>query len=241
MQEQRLHDGGERVDTVHAADTATSALLVPALGDGGIVLAEETIIKELSWEVPTERRCGVRVVERPPEDILREKDDPMVELCENWQQVLISEYLEHECETDSLVVVQTGTGFDTPCRRWLAFNPDVALQLDWTPSPKGLFRWVDAQGRTMVESVWWQDGFPAQRPPQHDEEVGEGWLVILSTLGAAAIRDAFGHLTVCIRVEREAKKQTPMRATIQKTHESADSKPGSEVPEPPSVSSSAES
>lgn len=200
---------------VRTSDTSTSACLMPALSDGGIVLAEETTLKELSWEIPTERRCGVRVVGWPPENILREEDDPMAVLCEKWRHVLISEYLEYECETDLLVVVQTGERFDTPCKRWLAFNPEVARQMDWIPSSTGLFRWVDNQGRMMVESIWWQDGFPEQRPPQHDEEVGEGWLIILSERGAAAIRDEFGALTACVRVEREAKDQTPMRATRQ--------------------------
>jgi hypothetical protein len=52
---------------------------------------------------------------------------------------------------------------------------------------EGLFRWVDANGQTMVESLWWNDGDFLSSRRYSGEQVGEGWLVLAS-------QDAFIHL-----------------------------------------------
>lgn len=42
--------------------------------------------------------------------------------------------------------------------RFLAFNPMLGLHMGWIVAREGLFRWIDAKGRTMVETVAWAEG-----------------------------------------------------------------------------------
>jgi hypothetical protein len=61
----------------------------------------------------------------------------------------------------------------------------------------------------MAESVWWQDGFAQQRPPQFDDEVGHGWLVLVSADGWRELAAAVGDCVDWRRVARLAQDQVP--------------------------------
>ena len=73
----------------------------------------------------------------------------------------------------------------------------------------GLFRWLDADGKVVAESVWWQDGFAQQRPPLFDDEVGYGWLVRVSASGWQKLSAAVGPCVDWRRVARLAQEQPP--------------------------------
>lgn len=194
-------------------NTKASALL--ARSADGLVLAEETELRWLPWKVPTEKRYGVCVSGWPPQEILRTERDPLSRLCETWVQATVEDYAHRVARSECLIILQEGVRFESPAQRWLAFNPNIAKQLGWTLAPIGLFRWLDRGGQVMVESIWWEDGFPHQPPPHFDDEVGSGWLVIASRSGGAAIRRQYGGLTTCVRVERQAGEQTDQVATFQ--------------------------
>jgi hypothetical protein len=86
-----------------------------------------------------------------------------------------------------LVLRHLSLGFYTPGEDWLALNPDIGRRCGWKSVKEGLFRWVDANGQTMVESLWWNDGDFLSSRRYSGEQVGEGWLVLAS-------QDAFIHL-----------------------------------------------
>lgn len=91
---------------------------------------------------------------------------------------------------------------------WLAFNPAVAARLGWTFSDEGLFRWVNAERKTMVESIWWQDGPMDRQPPRSNEVTGEGWLVVASPEAQISILRHFSPITIMRAVKRSFKKDS---------------------------------
>ena len=108
---------------------------------------------------------------------------------------LASEYpsLHDRAEIVALALRHTAYWLDSPGADWLALNPAVAFRLGWSIADDGLFRWVNDQGRVMVESIWWMDGRPmllADGLPE--EEVGEGWLVLACECALAQIKAIFG-------------------------------------------------
>lgn len=63
--------------------------------------------------------------------------------------------------------------------RFIALNPLLGWELDWTPSSEGLFRWVDDAGETMVESLYWAEGnVEVHDVGGADQSASEGWLVL---------------------------------------------------------------
>ena len=122
---------------------------------------------------------------------------------------LVSEYQElgSNLETSGLVIFHSAYWIDTPGANWLALNPAVGVRLGWSIADDGTFRWLDEQGRTMAESIWWTDGHMkvfAEGLP--DDEVGEGWLVLVSEPAIEQIQGAFGSLSRKSAVVRRYEK-----------------------------------
>ena len=71
----------------------------------------------------------------------------------------------------------------------------------------GMFGGLDAGGRIMAESIWWTDGhikvFAEGLP---DDEVGEGWLVMVSESALEQIQGACGPLSRKSAVVRRFEK-----------------------------------
>ncbi|MDP2761168.1 MAG: ATP-binding protein [Sideroxyarcus sp.] len=88
---------------------------------------------------------------------------------------------------------------------WLAFNPAFAMSLGWSLSKESLFRWVDTAGKTMAESVWWQDGPMDRQPPRSDEATGEGWLVVVSPEAQLSILQHYSPI-ICMRAVKRCFK-----------------------------------
>lgn len=163
-----------------------------------VILAENTKLKHLEWETPIEIRQSLML----PSSTLRPPDPSQL-----WQRVtnrIVSEYpsLQVDGIPAPLTIQNVAYGFDSPGSNWLALNPLVGLQFTWHLSDNGLFRWVDIEGQTMVETLWWRDGSVEQSPPNFHNEVGEGWLVVASKPAWKAIKSQWGTLKRVLRVER---------------------------------------
>lgn len=159
---------------------------------GSVILAEETKLKILDWELPSEVRLSVleRLANpRPPVD---EDGERFFFTVVNR---VVSDYgsLNIDPNEVPIIIRHLGYGFDSPGVNWLALNPTIARQFGWHLSDEGLFRWVDNQGEIMVESVWWTDGLPDHSPPLWDE-VGEGWQVVGSQAAIEQIRREYTGL-----------------------------------------------
>ena len=117
---------------------------------------------------------------------------------------MVSEYPELQTEKNdhSIVLRNNPTIYDSPGGEWLALNPKVGDSLGWSISEEGFFRWVNDQGKIMVESIWWMDGNIDLASLHSDDEVGEGWLVLATKEAINSIKSTFGPLNKKIRLER---------------------------------------
>jgi hypothetical protein len=86
--------------------------------------------------------------------------------------------------------------------RFLALNPSVALLLGWRPSATGLFRWENADGEMMAESIRWAQGNIEAHDTGYQNRAAEGWLVLATHAGWEAIRQV---ITDSVRHRRAAR------------------------------------
>lgn len=170
--------------------------------DNIVVLAENTELKRLEWESPTEVRQSATCLSGTPK--LEQEYKEQEEIFQSVFRGLVSEYPELKTEQNnhSIILRNNPTIYDSPGGEWLALNPKVGNSLEWNLSEEGFFRWVNDEGEIMVESVWWMDGNIDQAPPHSNDEVGEGWLVLATKEALNSIKSTFGPLNKKIRLER---------------------------------------
>ncbi len=109
----------------------------------------------------------------------------------------------HRGAGEALLVRGSSMRVEIGRAEWIALNPVVGRDCGWRTHPGGLFRWIDNQGRAMVESRWWRDGRYG-RPPRHDDTRAEGWLVWASRRGADELQRRCGDLGRVQAVMRSA-------------------------------------
>lgn len=166
-----------------------------------IVLGELTRFRGLDWETPTETRMAMVCHHEWPEQIEVEKPSDLFPYNSFW---CAEDYPELERTKKWYSTVVYGhPHVDMPRTNWLAFHPLIAERLGWHLDTAGLFRWLNSEGQTMVESLWWQDG-PCDRLPPHLYDVcGEGWIVIASKDAERSILAATGKVARLVSVIRE--------------------------------------
>lgn len=209
-----------------STDSANVSEASNATEEEWVVLAEETWVRWLDWKYATECRVGVRLEpkvwsrldperdaeEAPDADELdgdiaasRALDRHLVAL----SHLTADEYLTRAKSSDSIVVRNYAYRFESPGGRWLALNPALAEHLGWRPARDGMFRWLDAEGKVVAESVWWQDGFAHHRPPIFEDEVGHGWLLLVTVRGWRQLAAEVGECVDWSWVFRLAREQPP--------------------------------
>lgn len=177
--------------------------------DGLIVLGEYTEIKGLEWETPTVIRQSVISTEPPSEKEGRYSFFHRTSFCliEDYSQLRVRQ------PSPSLVIRHEGRMYDSPGPEWMAFNPELARDVGWTPTSEAVFGWADEKGRLMVWSIWWEDGLYQSQPPKFYNDVGEGWAVVglpeaLETIAA----HIDSHLKQYVRIE-ESQRENGERKT----------------------------
>lgn len=184
-------------------------LLLNTLSDGKIILGELSRFVHLDWEMPQEDRCTMIChPDWPTPEALGDSTNffpsssgwfawnyPYLPKCQSWPSTIIYAHrFQVELTTED----------------WLAINPAVPLCLGWKRATEGLFRWVDAKGAMMVESLRWQDGSLHRHPPRLEEVSSEGWLVVASPEAAKLIAQIVGpaiRLGVVLRQYRDRDKK----------------------------------
>ena len=184
-------------------------LVLDTLSDGRIVLGEFSRFVNLDWERPQEDRWAMIChVDWPGPDTLDDAlkffpsrsewfawDYPHLAKSQAWPSTIIRGY-RYQVELTA--------------NDWLAMHPDIPLSLGWRLATEGLFRWVDAKGAIMVESIRWQDGSIHHHSPRLREVSSEGWLVVASSQAVELIAQAVGpavRLSVILRRYRDQDKQ----------------------------------
>lgn len=174
--------------------------------DGYLVVGELSRFKEWDWSVPTEYRFSMAChPDWPCTNELRDAFDffPYESI---WNA---SEYPNFHGvnKFPALVIYGHSQQVAIGGTEWLAFNSAFATRLGWSLSEEGLFRWVDADEKIMVESIWWQDGPMDRQPPRSSEVTGEGWLVVVSPEAQISILQHYSQITFMRAVKRSFKDE----------------------------------
>lgn len=158
----------------------------PALLENGYcVIGEYTLNRNQGWGLPTETFMRQLIAEGYRQIQTDETIFGKMLHC------IIKEYpRNYNVKPPHLVVTNhffAGSG-DGKKYHWLALNPGFAQLMKWSPASDGLFRWVDGNGNTMVESIYWEDGNIWEPPPHYESITGVGWIVLASGEAMKQIR-----------------------------------------------------
>ncbi len=203
---------------VHNGEEAFS-LMPERFRDDRIVLAELTRIRDLDWETPTEYRfCMIAHPKWPLSTDLHNASN-FFPYENDWYAMDYPDL--QNTEAPAAVVYGNPRSVEPGSQEWLAFNPALAHQLGWKLSRNGLFRWLDSQGQTMVESLCWQDGSIHRLPPRR-EVCGEGWLVLACQEAVDIMLGTVGQATRLNTVIREIhnskEEQSARHSSIRRTN-----------------------
>ena len=164
--------------------------------NNSVVVGEITIIsKRRDRESPRETRYSVL---EPVASSSRPLSADPLRLYRTVTNCTLNAYetLSTSSNFHPLLIRNSAHGYYSPGADWIAFNPVIARNLGWTLATDGMFKWVDSDSLTMVESIWWVDGLIAFTASESSsEQVGEGWLVLASQSALEAIQREFGPLT----------------------------------------------
>ena len=170
-----------------------AALPTTTIPGGGAVLAEWTSSVSLDSDREDEARASI-VAHRQ-----MTPREQMPSLSQIWRDSdnIGREYPMLYGRRDRPVVAVAG-GPKFSNADFLALNPVLGRSLGWTSTDEaGLFRWVDDSGRTMAESIWWQDGNVLSNDHSGiDQAAHQGWLVIATPEGWRQMRPKIANLVV---------------------------------------------
>lgn len=194
-----------RKEWVYDRDEAFT-YFVDGLDNGLVILGELSRFKAWEWEVPTEQRFAMFCHPEWAGMVKVGDAHNFFPYLSTWKA---KDYprLTHAESIPAMVVYGLPRQAILGVTEWLAFNPVLARHLGWQISETGLFRWVNKEGQTMVESRWWQDGPMHRQPPRSREMTGEGWLVVASSSALSIIHERVGDIAVLRAVKRSFKEE----------------------------------
>lgn len=174
-----------------AAPDSIVAAMSLRTADGLLIFGEQTQLRTLDWERPTEVRSSVIAFE---ERSGKEDGDIFESFarCDRDQYPFQTDLAANE--TGDLVIQSQGKWLESPVPEWLAFNPGLAVRMGWEPDPTRPFGWKNSAGEPMVWSVHWRDGVYDASPPKIGEHVGTGWAVLGTESAFEVIRDLMGRV-----------------------------------------------
>jgi|GEM_PF-2227637 len=181
--------------------------LTTSLDTGYLVVGELSRFKAWDWSVPTEQRFSMTC---HPDWSYPDQLSSAYDFFPHQSFWTAKDYpnLSSSDQLPTLIVYGNPLQVAIGSTEWLAFNPAVAMRLGWALSDEGLFRWVDREGKTMVESIWWQDGPMGRQPPRINEVTGEGWLVVASPEAQISILHHFSPINIMRAIKRSFNEES---------------------------------
>lgn len=171
---------------------------------GGMVLAEMTTIESHEHGKPRETRVSMIAHREWP---IPSKEELDLSWFAFSRRYFPSEYPFLHRLSKKLMSAVSGEPYFADAG-FLALNPVLANSLGWEPSDQGLFRWVDAEGQTMAESIYWQEGNCNHRGTYGFHEIGaQGWLVVATPDATIALQDALKYCRRVTCIERHFREQ----------------------------------
>jgi hypothetical protein len=182
-------DWGETIET-------SLPLLKGRSPDGWIILAEWTHLRRLQDKWPSEERLSVtRAV--PSYEIWTDANFDRGGISfSNTHRLYMSDYLNVEKYLErEFVIAHNGFTYDMETANWLALNPRVGFDLGWKPVDQKSFSWKDKADQLVAKSVYWQDGNPVSASWRAHEEVGYGWVVLITDKGYQELCRRYGVIS----------------------------------------------
>lgn len=178
-------------------------LLQNRLSDGSLVLAEWSRFVKQDWGLIEEVRCSMLTPSNWPEPGANEA---FFLGKASWRANHYPDLFDIRDAHEFPFPVFKAWGWFTD-GDWFALNPSLGYFMGWHPDRNGLFRWVDNSGKTMVESLWWQDGcLHYSEPYGYGELCSEGWVVLASEKAADQMNKRIPWLIRMGKVSRRTKK-----------------------------------
>jgi hypothetical protein len=211
--------GDDRTDAwLGAANDALASL--PELVDGRVVLAESSELEAVDAHRERQERRFAVLCARGDAGL------PNRELIPHGGTCRVADYQDSTAARAGCPVIghPTGSTDENPAGEWVALDPSLALSLGWSLAPDGMFRWQDAIGALMAETVWWQDGPAGMGGSLPENCVGEGWLVLAAPDAWAALSERLGDVvrvrsvTRTATLEQGGKRSATARATSTVRH-----------------------
>jgi hypothetical protein len=196
-------------DQIHKTKRAAEGLLV--YGDN-VVIGENSYVKQLVWGRPSETYSTSCQFEN------RDTGNYNVYDC------YYEDYYELMNISNTVLTISNTSSFDFHLglmSKWIAFNPKIAISLNWRSSEKGNFAWENTEGDLMAYSVYWRSGNIYMSSHDKESEAAEGWYVILTQKGKGKIKGLNNQFILKKEVERnwfyEREKSNQLNIEIQIT------------------------
>jgi hypothetical protein len=174
----------------------------PQSVQGLALIGERTWLIRPDWEWPREERHRGLIagaLSRTSERSVLESDS----------ELTYEMYVRGLGQDDrQLIVLNSERQLAGPAYRWAAINANLARELGWHLSADIPFQWLDREGKSMVTSTYWKDGWIWIEPPR-SEALGEGWFVLATPGAIDAIRRHAPGTDVHLWVERHSHGQQP--------------------------------
>jgi hypothetical protein len=176
-------------------------------------------LKGLGWELPEETRLSSLMdpsIRRNHEELSYRR------LFGALVNARASDYTTRYASRNvaHLPVRNEAYGFENPGGEWLALNPTVGRPCGWSPVDSDLFEWRDERDQLMAKSIWSVDGNVDHAPPHHQDQVGEGWIVIASPQGLEKLSKCLGPFDRQIEVKPTARIDDRQKETSASKRES---------------------
>ncbi|MCX6319262.1 MAG: hypothetical protein NTW29_18435 [Bacteroidetes bacterium] len=166
--------------------------------EDNLVIGEFSYIKELAWGMPTETysiNCTIS-----------SKSNPRNNIDDNAYDCYYKEYPTIQDVSIEALTISNNSHFDFHLgflAKWVAFNPKIAISLNWKPSKRGDFAWESTEGDLMAYSVYWKSGNVNMSSRHKGSEVAEGWYVLLTPKGKEEIKRINAKLVLKKEIVRD--------------------------------------
>ena len=149
-------------------------------------------LRILNWDrLQEDVVCGSTVGESPPSD-----GELFTHALSMTLRDLITFTSRAKPEVDECLILENrGFLLHEDRGNWLAFRPDLAASLGWTPDADRPGRWRTSRGDLAVETIYWVDGWWGRAGPAFDDTEADGYAVVLTARGLEEIVALVGPIT----------------------------------------------
>jgi hypothetical protein len=162
----------------HEFDERYVSSILPSFDGERYILGEKTLLQGMGHGKAVEMREAFI-------DVYLQINKQFHNIFKHRTEAMVRDYLDLD---QAGIVIYNDALSTLPKSNWLAINPLLAEEMGLNFNAEaGNFRWDNAAGESVIESVFWQLGDPANKSGHHDSEAGFGWRVLVTEAGLKQI------------------------------------------------------